>query len=286
MKRIEIIDPRRVTVSLPCTKKGSAYQVATSLCSFLEGRGWTLQKTTKLYATMTPKDGTKAPFVFNVEIPNRDQVVAVAKEMHAVQNPWVGKFGEWVAYYEPPTSTRSRKFDPFTAQAISEWKQGGIIPAVFFVGVRLFWCADVTFQAGGANYYESESEPIQSQAAASLVSPDEIPSSIPLVEGATCRITVNAYERNPEARRQCIEAHGTRCCICKFSFGAVYGPEAEGYIHAHHVKPLSEIGAAYVVDPINDMRPVCPNCHAVLHLSGRCRTIEEVRQLWKRGSPS
>jgi predicted HNH restriction endonuclease len=33
-----------------------------------------------------------------------------------------------------------------------------------------------------------------------------------------------------------------------------------------------------VVDPVDDLRPVCPNCHAVLHLS-QCRSIEEVRQL-------
>lgn len=98
-----------------------------------------------------------------------------------------------------------------------------------------------------------------------------------LVEGAVRSITVNAYERDPEARRRCIAAHGTTCCVCGFSFGAVYGPEAEGYIHVHHIKPLSEIGGEYVVDPVEDLRPVCPNCHAVLHLGGQCRSIEGVR---------
>jgi predicted HNH restriction endonuclease len=92
-------------------------------------------------------------------------------------------------------------------------------------------------------------------------------------------VTVNAYERNPEARRQCIAAYGAACCICGFLFGAVYGPEAEGYIHVHHLRPLSDIGGEYVVDPVEDLRPVCANCHAVLHLGGRCRSIDEVRQL-------
>lgn len=117
---------------------------------------------------------------------------------------------------------------------------------------------------------------------AGFVSPDEVHPAAQLVEGAVCRITVNAYERNPEARRQCIAAHGTDCCICGFSFGAVYGAEADGYIHVHHVRPLSEVGGEYVVDPVEDLRPVCPNCHAVLHLGERCRTIEEVRQLLGR----
>lgn len=109
--------------------------------------------------------------------------------------------------------------------------------------------------------------------------PDEVPAETPLWEGAVRQITVNAYERDPEARRQCIEAHGTTCCICGFNFGAVYGPEAEGYIQAHHLRPLSESGGRHVVNPIEDMRPVCPNCHAVLHLGGKCRSVEEVRQM-------
>ena len=108
--------------------------------------------------------------------------------------------------------------------------------------------------------------------------PEEVPTD-GLTEGAVSRITVNAYERNPEARRRCLAAHGTRCCICGFSFGAVYGPVAEGHIHVHHLRPLAEIGAEYVVDPVADLRPVCPNCHAVLHLGGRFRSIEDVRKL-------
>jgi predicted HNH restriction endonuclease len=109
--------------------------------------------------------------------------------------------------------------------------------------------------------------------------PDEVDAGVPMREGARYQVLVNAYERNPEARRQCLVAHGTACCICGFSFGAEYGPEADGYIHVHHVRPLAEVDGEYVVDPVEDLRPVCPNCHAVLHLDGRCRTIDDVRQL-------
>ena len=112
-----------------------------------------------------------------------------------------------------------------------------------------------------------------------LLLPEEIAHSEELIEGAVRSIVVNAYERNPEARRRCIEAHGTCCCICGFDFGEVYGVVAEGYIHVHHLRPLSEIKEEYVVDPVNDLRPVCPNCHAVLHLGGECRGIDDVVQL-------
>jgi predicted HNH restriction endonuclease len=50
----------------------------------------------------------------------------------------------------------------------------------------------------------------------------------------------------------------------------------------HHLVPLSEIGEEYIVDPIKDLRPVCPNCHAALHLGGTCRTIEELQALVER----
>lgn len=29
--------------------------------------------------------------------------------------------------------------------------------------------------------------------------------------------------------------------------------------------PISEIGEKYVVDPVRDLIPVCPNCHAAIH---------------------
>ncbi|MEI6328702.1 MAG: HNH endonuclease [Pseudanabaena sp.] len=37
-------------------------------------------------------------------------------------------------------------------------------------------------------------------------------------------------------------------------------------MHVHHIKPISEIGDSYKVNPISDLIPVCPNCHAVIDL--------------------
>jgi predicted HNH restriction endonuclease len=112
---------------------------------------------------------------------------------------------------------------------------------------------------------------------ANLLLPEEIAATTALTEGAICRVSVSVYERNPEARRCCIERYGTSCSIYGFSFGAMYGEVAEGYIHVHHLRPLSEIGGGYVVDPIEDLRPVCPNCHAILHRRLPAYSIEEVR---------
>lgn len=99
-----------------------------------------------------------------------------------------------------------------------------------------------------------------------------------LVEGSKKQIVVNAYERNAKAREKCIKIYGTKCAICGFDFGEVYGEKFEGKIHVHHIKPLNEIDKAYVVNPEKDLIPVCPNCHLILHSKvGGTYTPEEVR---------
>lgn len=118
--------------------------------------------------------------------------------------------------------------------------------------------------------------------ATNFLLPEEIAATTALLEGATCRVSVNAYERNPRARRLCIERYGKKCFICDFSFGSVYGKVADGFIHVHHLRPLSEIGAEYVVDPVEDLRPVCPNCHAVLHRRIPPYSIEEVQEFLRQ----
>jgi hypothetical protein len=109
--------------------------------------------------------------------------------------------------------------------------------------------------------------------------PGELPAGKPFVEGAVRQVLVNRYERDPGARRACIDHYGSACVVCGLSFAVLYGPLAEGFIHVHHLKPLAEIGAEYEVDPITDLRPVCPNCHAVIHLGGVTRSVDEVKQL-------
>ncbi len=86
-----------------------------------------------------------------------------------------------------------------------------------------------------------------------------------LPEGAKKSIVVNAYERNPKAREECLQYYGTDCAVCGFNFGVAFGELGEGFIHVHHLTPLSSIGESYDVNPIQDLRPVCPNCHAMLH---------------------
>ncbi len=64
-----------------------------------------------------------------------------------------------------------------------------------------------------------------------------------------------------------------------FNFRKYYGPTGKNFIHVHHLKPLSEVKDEYEVNPEEDLRPVCPNCHAMLHKKNPLYEIEELKKL-------
>jgi hypothetical protein len=103
-------------------------------------------------------------------------------------------------------------------------------------------------------------------------------------EGATKQIIVNIYERSTDGRAKCIEHFGLNCLVCNFNFERAYGTIGQNFIHVHHHKPLSEIGKEYKLNPIKDLCPVCPNCHAMLHSRKPAYTIEELREIISSGS--
>ncbi|HBY96388.1 MAG TPA: hypothetical protein DEP84_21010 [Chloroflexi bacterium] len=107
--------------------------------------------------------------------------------------------------------------------------------------------------------------------------PDEVREEDIFREGAVRHVSVNAYERDSRARQRCIEFYGTSCIVCGLNFEELYGEVGTSFIHVHHLRPLGEIGAEYEVDPRNDLRPVCPNCHAMIHRRVPAFSIEEVK---------
>lgn len=108
--------------------------------------------------------------------------------------------------------------------------------------------------------------------------PEEVDENQPFYEGAVNQIYVNAYERNLQARKKCIDHYGPICYVCGFDFCKFYGIVGKEYIHVHHLKELSEIGYKYKIDPIKDLRPICPNCHAIIHRRNPPYTIKEIQE--------
>ncbi|MCA9317619.1 MAG: HNH endonuclease [Planctomycetes bacterium] len=107
--------------------------------------------------------------------------------------------------------------------------------------------------------------------------PDDVPSGATYREGATKAVLVNAYERDPRCRAACLAHYGHSCVVCGMSFGSQYGAEFAGMIHVHHLTLISARGGSHEVDPVADLRPVCPNCHAAIHRRSPPYTPDEVR---------
>ena len=103
-----------------------------------------------------------------------------------------------------------------------------------------------------------------------------------IFEGAKINISVNKYERSSLARQKCIDFHGVSCAVCDMNFRDVYGEIGNGFIHVHHKFPIHKIGAEYQIDYKNDLVPVCPNCHSMLHqkVNGREISIDELREVY------
>lgn len=109
--------------------------------------------------------------------------------------------------------------------------------------------------------------------------PDEIDEDETFIEGKSKKVSVNVFERNPIGRRKCIEHFGCNCQICGFNFAQVYGNIGKDFIHVHHIVDISTIDSEYKVDPIKDLIPVCPNCHAMLHRKRPAYNISEIKKL-------
>ncbi|MEF9961711.1 MAG: HNH endonuclease [Erysipelotrichaceae bacterium] len=103
------------------------------------------------------------------------------------------------------------------------------------------------------------------------------------IEGAKTTIEVNKYERSSIARQKCIDINGCFCHICGIDFQKVYGEIGKDFIHVHHKIPLNRINNEYKVDPINDLIPVCPNCHAMLHrkINNKYYSVDELKNIFE-----
>ena len=115
--------------------------------------------------------------------------------------------------------------------------------------------------------------PLEEESELTELNPEGLP------EGGGVRVLVNRYERSYTNRMTCIAIHGCRCMACGFDFDRIYGDIGDGFIHVHHVTPVSELAAGYIVDPARDLVPLCPNCHAMAHTSSPPLTVEELKRI-------
>lgn len=101
-------------------------------------------------------------------------------------------------------------------------------------------------------------------------------------EGTPNQIYITKYERNPYARKKCIEYFGISCSVCELNFEKTYGEIGKDFIHVHHIQQISTIGKEHKINPIKDLIPVCPNCHSMLHKRKKPYSIPELKEMYNK----
>ena len=115
--------------------------------------------------------------------------------------------------------------------------------------VEILWCFDSRDGLTPANL---------------VLNPEELPAGFG-GEDPVYQVSVDAHERNPVAHQACVVRHGNKCSVCGLCFKKRYGAVGRGFIEIHHLEATPRPESGQALDPVDDLRPVCPNCHAMLH---------------------
>ena len=95
-----------------------------------------------------------------------------------------------------------------------------------------------------------------------------------ITEGEAKYLTTKVYERSQKLRNAAIDFFSKNgiisCECCGFEFNAFYGPRyGISCIEIHHIKPIFQYSSKSISqtisDALNNLLPVCPNCHRVIH---------------------
>lgn len=134
-------------------------------------------------------------------------------------------------------------------------------------------------------YYDKNSKHIKNEnnLEEEYLETGEFPEGKVYTEGSQRTMIVNAYERDPRKRSDCIKKYGLTCRVCGFNFGEKYGDRGSGFIEVHHIIPLHKMGECCSVS-VDDLRPICSNCHSMLHRIRDDMTIDDLKKIYKKSN--
>lgn len=108
----------------------------------------------------------------------------------------------------------------------------------------------------------------------------DIDEEMSAYEGEARTLVVRHRRRERALRDKKIEAvlaetGALRCEVpdCGFDYEKVYGEVGRGFAHVHHKQPLS-LRSQNTLTRLEDLAVVCANCHAMIHVGGKCRDLE------------
>jgi hypothetical protein len=78
---------------------------------------------------------------------------------------------------------------------------------------------------------------------------------------------------------KCVAIHGMKCVTCGFDSEAAYGGAGQGMVHLHSLRSWEQAESSPSLDPAIDLRPICANCHAVIHSTSPAYTLRDMRRL-------
>lgn len=212
-----------------------------------------------------------------VQFPSNHRLIAAAQELKRLSDGKQVTSEKYspncVGFYQP-IPYKVTEFDPLTGE------RSGPIEA-HFTDVCMFYFHDGKRATAVALVSFDKDPPTVGllPSTATLPNSDEVVPVPPALstEGKATIVELTRFERDPMLRTRCLQIHGAQCAVCGIDFGATYGDCATGLIHVHHLTPLANIRTEHDVDPANDLVPVCPNCHSVMHLKDPPYTPAQVR---------
>ena len=89
-------------------------------------------------------------------------------------------------------------------------------------------------------------------------------------EGAQIEVELSERERNPQLRKKAIKHYGLKCYACDFV------PKTANQIDVHHLDPIAE-GVSKTT--LEDLIPLCANCHRLAHSEKPPLLIDTIKAL-------
>jgi 5-methylcytosine-specific restriction endonuclease McrA len=97
-------------------------------------------------------------------------------------------------------------------------------------------------------------------------------------EGYSTQRVMTAASRSQKLRTLAFKKHGNSCAACGLNFRKKYEALKRDCMELHHVVPIS-LGVRK--STINDLIPLCPNCHRVAHTKRPPLKVFEIRRMLK-----
>ncbi|MFK5947489.1 MAG: HNH endonuclease [Methylococcales bacterium] len=251
------------------------FSASLTLSVIMPRRKWELVKKTKNYVYLKPPTKLEGPpFNISIKIPCKAQAVEIANTCFNKGESWMGQIGEWPAWYfhEQPQKTYEILPNEDRTGIIKKLHYEDHLKSSLNIGEFGVWSVKLIKTDGDFSYHEYGSVKLDGGRAS---------SQLPLLEGSEFSVEQTIHERNPVARQECIDHFGAMCQVCYFDISKSYGPIGIGFIHVHHLAPISKSNGEYNIDPEKDLIPLCPNCHAMIHRVNPPYTVGELKEIYQ-----